>query len=120
MVEDVALLSCCAMVSQMVPSLVGKKATVESVDPINNKVIKIRISPKSIQSVEPKDAVATFVMTNHEDVLKDVRSAFCNHVRHFINTKTATGFMSMNPMRYRVGIDQLNQIALQLRDMIWG
>lgn len=57
MVEDVALLSCCAMVSQMVPSLVGKKATVESVDPINNKVIKIRISPKSIQSVEPKDAV---------------------------------------------------------------
>lgn len=120
MVEDVALFSCCAMVSQMVPSLVGKNATVESIDAINNKVVKIRISPKSIQSVEPKDSVATFVMTNEEDVLRDVRSAFCGHVRHFINMETAAEFIRMNPKRYIVGIDQLNQIAQQLQDMIWG
>ena len=120
MVEGVALFSCCAMVSQMVPSLVGKDATVESIDAINNKVVKIRISPKSIRSVEPKDAVATFVMTNQEDVLRDVRSAFCSHVRHFINTETAREFIRMNPKRYIVGMDQLHQIARQLQDMIWG
>lgn len=120
MIEDVALFSCCAMVAQMMPSLAGKTAAIESIDPINNKVVKIIISPNSIQSVEPKEAVATFVVTNQEDVLREVSSAFCSHVRHFINYRTAEEFTSLNPKRYVVDIDQLHRIAGQVRDLIWS
>jgi len=120
MIEDVALFSCCAMVAQMAPSLAGKTAAIESIDPTNNKVVKIIISPNSIQSVEPKEAVATLVVTNQEDVLRDVSSAFCSHVRHFVNVRTAEEFTSLNPQRYVVDIDQLHRIAGQVRDLIWS
>jgi alkylmercury lyase len=120
MIEDVALFSCCAMVAQMAPFLVGKPASIESIDPTNNKVVKIIVSPNSIQSVEPKDAVATFIATNQEDVLRDVSSAFCSHVRHFINRRTAEEFTSLNPKRYIVDIDQLHRIASQVYDLTWS
>jgi hypothetical protein len=120
MVEDVALFSCCALVSQMIPLLMGKNVTIESVDPVNNKVVRIKMSPSNIFSVDPKDSVATFVITNREEVLKDVRSAFCSHVRHCIDTETATNFIHLNPKRYIVGIDQLHEIAQRLQTIVWG
>jgi hypothetical protein len=108
------------MVAQMAPALTGKTAAIESIDPTNNQVVKILISPNGIQSVEPKDAVATFVVTKQEEVLRDVSSAFCSHVRHFLSAKTAEEFAGLNSKRYIVGIEQMLHIARQVGDLIWG
>ncbi len=120
MVDDVALFSCCAMVSQMVPLLLRKNATIESLDPVDNRIIKTRISESKIASVEPMEAVASFVVTNQEDVFEDISSSFCSHVRFFTNIKNAEEFINMDSRRYMISIDTLFHIAQQLQENIWG
>jgi hypothetical protein len=120
MVDDVALFSCCAMVSQMVPLLLRKNAIIESLDPIDNRVIKIIISERQIASVEPKDAVTTFVVTNHKEVIENIRTSFCNHVQLFSKKENAEEFVRMESRRYIISIDELFRIAKQLQENIWG
>ena len=119
-VGDVCLFSCCALVSQMVPLLLSQIATIESVDPIDHRLVRLTISPNGIQSVEPNGAVGTLVLTSAEQVLKDVRSAFCMHVHHFPDTDSAQEFVNLDPRRYIVSIQQLHEAACRLTAAIWS
>ena len=114
------MFSCCALVSQMVPLLLSQTATIESVDPIGHGLVKLTISPTGIQSVEPYSAVSTLVLTSAEQVLKDVRSAFCMHVHHFPDTNSAQEFVNIDQRRYIVSIQQLHEAARQLTAAIWN
>ena len=119
-VGDVCLFSCCALVSQMVPLLLSQTATIELVDPIGHGLVRLTISPTGIQSVEPYSAVSTLVLTSAEQVLKDVRSAFCMHVHHFPDTNSAQEFVNIDQRRYIVSIQQLHEAARQLTAAIWN
>jgi alkylmercury lyase len=119
-IGHVCLFSCCALVSQMVPLLLSQTATIESVDPVGHRLIRLTVSPTGIQSVEPYSAVGTLVLTSAEQVLKDVRSAFCMHVHHFPDTDSAQEFVNIDPRRYMVSIQQLHDAARQLTAAIWS
>ncbi len=119
-VGDVCLFSCCALVSQMVPLLLSQTATIESVDPVGHRLVRLVISPTGIQSVEPYSAVGTLVLTSAEQVQKDVRSAFCMHVHHFPDTDSAQEFVNIDQRRYVVDIQQLHGAARQLTTAIWN
>jgi len=119
-IGQVCLFSCCALVSQMVPLLLSQTATIESVDPIGHRLVRLTISPTGIESVEPNNAVGTLVLTNAEQVQKDVRSAFCMHVHHFPDTDSAQEFVNMDPRRYVVDIQHLHEAARQLTTAIWN
>jgi len=119
-VGHVCLFSCCALVSQMVPLLLSQTATIESVDPVGHRLVRLTISPTGIQSVDPYSAVGTLVLTSAEQVQKDVRSAFCMHVHHFPDTDSAQEFVNIDPRRYVVDIQQLHEAARQLTTAIWS
>ncbi len=119
-IGHVCLFSCCALVSQMIPLLLSQTAVIESVDPVGHRLVRLTISPTGIQSVVPHNAVGTLVLTNAEQVQKDVRSAFCMHVHHFPDSDLAKEFVSTDPRRYVVDIQQLHQAARQLTTAIWS
>jgi hypothetical protein len=104
----------------MVPLLLDRTATIESVDPISHRLIKIQVSPSGVESVVPQQAVGTLVITTQEQVLEDVRSAFCMHVCYFPDEGTAAEFVAADSRRYLVGIQQFHEAARQLTDVIWG
>ncbi len=119
-IGQVCLFSCCALVAQMVPVFLGKPARIESVDPISNRLISLDISPLGIQSVAPQSAVGTLVITNQEEVLSDVRSAFCTHVHHFPDAESAQDFIAKDSRRYLVTIQRFNEASHRLCTAIWG
>jgi len=119
-IGQVCLFSCCALVAQMVPILLGKPTRIESVDPISNRLVTLDTSPSGIQSVEPLSAVGTLVITNQEEVSTDVRSAFCTHVHHFPDVESAQEFIAKDSRRYLVTIQQFNEASHRLCTAIWG
>jgi len=119
-IGQVCLFSCCALVAQMVPLLLNLPARIESVDPMSNRLVTLDISSSGIQSVKPLSTVGTLVITKQEEVLADVRSAFCMHVHHFPDAESAQEFVANDSRRYVVTIQQFNEAARRLCDAIWG
>lgn len=119
-IGQVSLYSCCALVAQMVPLLLGKTLAIESRDPINNRLVVLNVSPAGIISVEPHTAVGTLVITDQELVLSDVRSAFCTHVNLFSDSASAQEFVNKDSRRYVVAIEQFNEASRRLYAAIWG
>lgn len=118
-VGKVALFSCCALDAHMVPLLIGQTATVESVDPVCHRVVRVTISASGVQTVEPDGAVGTLVVAEEAEMQRDVRAAFCNHVCHFPNREIAAEFARADSRRRIVDMDDLHQAARQLWAMVW-
>lgn len=119
-IGQVCLFSCCALVAQTVPLLLDMPTRIESVDPISNRLVTLDVSPSGIQSVKPLSIVGTLVITKQEEVLTDVRSAFCTHVHHFPDADAAQEFVDKDSRRYVVTIQQFNEASRRLCTAIWG
>lgn len=119
-IDQNVLFSCCALVSHMVPMLIGKNVKVESVDPISHNVVELMISPGGVQSFKPNGAVGTFIKTNETEILNNVGAAFCSHIKHFPDIETATEFVEEDSRRYILGIEDFHRIAQQMYASIWA
>jgi alkylmercury lyase len=118
--EKVVLFSCCALVAHMIPLLLEQTSTIESVDPVRNSLMRLVVSPGGVESVKPRRTVGTLVVTRSEEVLTDVRSAFCSHVRHFPDRQTAGEFAAEDSRRYVVELEELCRAARELFAAIWS
>lgn len=118
-VGEVTLYSCCALVAQMVSMILHKPITIESVDPLNGTGINICLSPSGVQSVDPESAVGILVATHEEQVLSDVRAAFCSHVYYSSDPVSAEKFAKNYPQRYVVTVDHFYDAARRLYTAVW-
>ena len=83
-------------------------------------MVILNVSPDGIKSVEPHTAVGTLVITDQEQVLSDVRSAFCTHVNLFADSESAQEFVNKDSRRYVVAIEQFNEASRRHYAAIWG
>jgi hypothetical protein len=116
---DVALYSCCAVVALTAPALLGRTVSVESVDPVANRVVRLVASPYGLERVEPQGAVGCLAVTREDDVLSNVREAFCSHVSVFPSPEAAGEFLEADPRRYAVSIADFHAAAVQLAAAVW-
>lgn len=119
-VDQIALYSCCALVSHVVPKLLGRTVKVESVDPVGRKIVRLTITPNGVLSVEPSEAVGTLIVTDESGVKEDASSNFCSHVHHFVSTDSAMRFVDGNRKRYILGIEDFHEAGNRLYLKIWG
>jgi alkylmercury lyase len=65
--------------------LLNKTADVETTDPVTGTKIRLTVSPRAVESVEPSGAVLSF--SNYLEA-KDVRGSFCN-IGHWFASRQA-------------------------------
>jgi hypothetical protein len=119
-IDDVALFSCCALLAQLVPQLVDRAVTVESIDPVSRRIVRLTITPQRLAAVEPAGAVASFVSTEPGALQGDVGALFCCHVRHFASAESAGAFVAADRRRYLLSIDDLQAAAQMLYREAWA
>ncbi len=119
-VDGMALFSCCALLAHMTPFLLGRDVKLESVDPLNRRLIRFELSPAAITAVAPGHAVATFVKTEPMTMEADIGAAFCSHVHHFADRESANTFAATDERRYVVGIGQIRDAAEKLYRTVWN
>lgn len=119
-IGEVALFSCCALLAQLVPALIGRPVTVESIDPVSRRVVRLAIAARTVTAVQPRQAVATLVVTEPRGVAEDVCASFCCHVHHFVSSDSASIFAAADRRRYVLGIGELHEAAQSLYREAWA
>ena len=120
MIGDVALFSCCALLAELVPALIDRPVSVESIDPMSRRVVRLVITPEGVADVEPEEAVGSFVLTEAGDMAADVGAYFCRHVHHFASSDSAKAFVGADHRRYAIAIADLYDAAQMLFREAWA
>ena len=97
----------------------GTTAHVESFDPISRRLVRLTVSPSRIESIEPDGAMATLVSTPAAGIGTNAGEDFCRHVRLFECADTASAWIAMEPKRFQVDLETVNDVAQNLCSAIW-
>lgn len=89
------LFAWCAEDTLMIPVVLGLGALVESVCPRTRQPIRVAVAPRSIERVEPPEAVVSAVRPQGK--LSDVRSMSCQHGYFFSSRAAAAGWAAEHP-----------------------
>jgi len=119
-VGPVVLFSCCALLAHMVPLLLGREVTVESIDPVSRRIVRLELGAHEVIATAPDEAVATLAVTDPDAVLQDAGENFCRHTRHFAAAESAGDFVKANPCRYAVSVAEIHRAAKRLYQTAWA
>ena len=118
-VDSKIVFSCCALWAHVIPKLIGREISVESVDPRRRELVRLSISPNGVEAVKPVGAAATMAIASEEAVGEDVCSAFCCQVRHLVSRESAEEFAAESSVRQVVELTELQTEADDLYRAIW-
>ncbi len=118
-IENRTIFTCCAVIAHTLPMLLDRPVTVESVDPLSRRIVRLRLHPDSVERLEPSGAVACFPTTPDGTHFTDVREAFCSHLKHFADLDSAREFAALNARRRIVSVVEMHALARRLVDRIW-
>jgi alkylmercury lyase len=90
-VDGHKLYAWCATDTLLFPILLNKAANVETTDPVTGTKIRLTVSPRAVDRVEPNGAVLSF--SSYLDAT-DVRGTFCNIGHWFASRKTGEEYAS--------------------------
>ena len=117
-IDGRVLFSCCALWAHVIPKLVDRTVTVESVDPSSRELVQLSLSPDGVESASPAGTAATMAIASQKAVDADVCGAFCCHVRHFVSLESAERFTAGSRARHVVDLVTLDNMANQLHQEI--
>jgi len=115
-----SLFSCCALWAHVIPKLVDRQVTIESIDPVRRSLVRLSVSPQRVESTDPLGAVATIAVATPEAINADVGVAFCSQVRHFESRESAEEFAAERPACQVLTLEELQGAADQLHEAIWS
>jgi hypothetical protein len=119
-VDERELFACCALVSLMVPIMLGRPVRIESSDPMSGRSIRLLVDPLGIRRVEPRTAVACLVMSDRAAMVGNVRAAICDQVLYFGSARSCDRFLRADRRRFPVSLGDLHATAAALQARIWG
>jgi alkylmercury lyase len=87
------LFTWCALDTLFLPGLLGQPANVESESPVSGAKIRLTVSPRGADAVDPADAVVSIVVVDPDAAnlgsVEAIWSTFCHHVFFFANRRQA-------------------------------
>ncbi len=107
----------CAWDSLFIPQIIGATAQVESLDPVSKEVVRLTVSPKGVEQVEPSGAVTSFMLPETDQIRSDVIKSFCHYLHFFASPETAEKWVAQSPKSsdlltlsieeaYRIGLEK--------------
>lgn len=93
-VDGQELYTWCALDTLMFPTLLRRRARVESTSAGSGQPISLTVEPDGITSVEPATTVVSVI---NPDDLSSIRSSFCNQVHFFASAADAADWLAAHP-----------------------
>lgn len=102
-VGDQQLYAFCAADTLMLPVMLGRAATAESTCPATGQQIRVRLTPRAVQSVDPTTAVVSQICPCSSIV--DIRATACEY-GHFYSHRQCHGSVASRASRWRGAADR--------------
>lgn len=104
----------CAYDAIYAPGVIGKNAIIDSVDPISNESLRIKVSPEGVTESEPKMIFATVVGMD-ADARGGAESPRCNQMHFFVSEENASKWAADHPGVAIMTVDQLFDVAKEFQ-----
>ena len=96
----------CAWDTLFLPQVLDTTCEVTSTCPRTGETVRLTVSPRGVERVEPEGTVLSFVVPDREQVREDVRSAFCRHVHFLTSLKEGALFCAEQPGRFLLSLEE--------------
>ena len=113
-IDGKKLYAWCAYDAIYAPGVIGKNAIIDSVDPISNGTIRIKVSPEGVTESEPKEIFATVVGMD-ADARGGAESPRCNQMYFFASEENASKWAADHPGVAIMTVDQLFNVAKEFQ-----
>jgi alkylmercury lyase len=99
----------CAGDALFVPAVLGRTATVESKSPVSRERVRLTVSPKGVEEVDPPGAVVSIVIVDPDDAdmasVEAIWGTFCHHMFFFASHEEAE--------RWAAGRDDIEILSVE-------
>ncbi len=116
-VKGQTLWTWCAWDSLFIPTVLGDTADVSSPDPETRELVRLTVSPISIERVEPKDAVVSFPLPgegNFDQSAENVMGTFCHSVFFFASRESGERWRSTHEGTVLYSLDDAFELGRRL------
>jgi len=122
-VEGRSLWTWCAWDSLFIPEILGRPARVTSPDPQNREIVRLTVTPERIESVEPSDAVISFIRPDAETFgtsAANVMANFCHFIFFFASRASGERWTAKHPGTFLYSLDDAFALAKRLNAANFG
>ena len=96
----------CAWDTLFIPELLNATVTVSSACGETDDVVKLTVSPSGIQSVEPVDAVVSFLIPDEDELRENVTASFCHFVYFFRSREDGEAWVSEHDGTFLLSLEE--------------
>ena len=97
LVDGRELYTWCAFDTLLYPPMLAVTAEVESPCAASGAPIRLTVTPRGVEALEPAEAVMSLVVPEGEVACCDVRGSFCSHVHFFISAILTEKWLEEHP-----------------------
>ncbi len=115
-VEGVRMATWCAADTLFLPAMLGRTAIIESESPESKETVRLTVSPDGVQTLEPADAVISFVVPEETDMtsVASIWMTFCSHIFFFTSQDEAEQWANGRDDIRIMPVDQGFELTKQL------
>ena len=99
----------CALDTLFLPTVLGRTASVESKSPVSRERVRLTVSPKGVEEVDPAGTVVSMVIVDPADAdmasVEAIWGAFCHHIFFFASHEEAE--------RWAAGRDDIEILSVE-------
>jgi alkylmercury lyase len=105
----------CAQDTLFVPTMLDQPATVESKSPVSREKVRLTVSPRGVEEVDPPGAVVSMVIVDPDNPnmgsVEAMWGAFCHHIFFFASREEAE--------RWAAGRDDIEILSVEEAHELW-
>ena len=113
----------CAWDSLFIPEILGTTALVESQDPSTGEVVRLTVTERGVESVQPEGTVVSFLLPNADDFktsASNVMANFCHFVFFFASRKSGEEWAADHAGTFLYSLDEASELARRLNAKVFG
>lgn len=118
-----ALWTWCAWDSLFIPEILGRQARVTSPDPESRELVRLTVTPDRIESVEPSDAVISFIQPDAEAFgtsAANIMASFCHYIFFFASRASGERWTAKHPGTFLCTLDDAFALAKRFNARNFG
>jgi alkylmercury lyase len=113
-VNGKTLYAWCAYDAIYIPGVIGTNALIDSIDPLSNESIRLKVSPEGVMESEP-EGIAVTVVGMEADVRGGAESSRCSQMHFFVSEENARKWSADYPDVSIMTVDQVYDLAREFQ-----
>ncbi len=119
-VDGAQLYTWCAWDTLFLPELLGKSARVESVCEASGKPVRLSVSPKRVELVDPGSVCISFLTPDSSRFQQDIVQNFCHYIHFFRSRKDGEAWIAKTPGTFILSLDEATELARRKNQFQFG